>query len=74
MSVELMPCGRGPQSHACSGCNCGLETSELSLARTEINLLRVSVQTAIVELKRSEHSAGMVARDLQSILDSTKTI
>jgi hypothetical protein len=41
--VEWTPCGRGEESYACSGCQCGLETRQVAQLRAEVERLRAAL-------------------------------
>ena len=44
-TVEFTPCGRGPDSYACGGCDCGLETRQVRLLRAEVERLNAELAT-----------------------------
>lgn len=67
--IELMvftPCGRGEDSDACAGCDCGLETRQVARLRSENARLR-----GLFERLRDEHH--QCCRDLDDVIEMALT-
>lgn len=65
VDLEITPCGRGADSYACSGCDCGLETRQVRRLRLEVARLKAQLADEQANANMHRQLAAIVARDLQ---------